>query len=286
MNDLLLHAKTKQALDQIAEGGTHAVLLIGELGAGKTTIATSLAAKLLDMTVGNAPYFLHVKPDGKSIGIEQIRELQKFLRLKTAGTNQMRRVVLVDEADTLTIEAQNALLKLLEESPADTALILTAHKPHQLRPTIHSRVQTVNVLPPLKDDVVGYFLGKGFTGTDIERALLVSNGQVGLMTALLENSIDHALATHITTAKNLYGMSAFERLTKVDQISKDKETLPDLLFTCKRICVGALEQAALKQQDNAVKTWHKQLKLIVAAEASLKHNPNTKLLLTDLFIQM
>lgn len=286
MNDLLLHAKTRQALQQVASGGAHAILLKGELGAGKHTIAIALATELLGTKAQHASYFLNIAPDGKSIGIEQIRELQKFLQLKTTGTRKTRRVIVMDDADTMTIEAQNALLKLLEEPPADTVLILTAHKPHQLRPTIHSRVQTINVLPPLKDDVVGYFLGKGFTGTDIDRAIQVSNSQVGLMTALLDDSTEHVLAVHIATAKKLYGMSAFERLTKVDEISKDKETLPDLLFACKRICISALEQAAIKQQDNAVKTWHKQLKLIVSAESSLKHNPNPKLLLTDLFISM
>ncbi len=286
MNELLLHTKTRQSLEQVADSGAHATLLVGELGAGKHTIAVSLATQMLGVNADSAPYFLNIAAEGKSIGIEQVRELQKFLQLKTAGSAKTRRVIVIDDGDTMTVEAQNALLKLLEESPDDTALILTAHKPHQLRPTIHSRVQTVNVLPPLKDDVIGYFLGKGFNGTDIERAMLVSNGQVGLMTALLEDATDHVLATHITTAKKLYGMSAFERLTKVDEISKDKETLQDLLFACKRICVGALEQAAIKQQTTAVKTWHKQLKLIVNAESSLKHNPNTKLLLTDLFVSM
>jgi replication-associated recombination protein RarA len=286
MKDLVLHPQTRQALERVAKSGAHAVLITGELGAGKQTIAHTLASELLQEPAQNSPYFLSISSDGKSIGIEQIRELQKFLQLKTTGTATTRRVVIINDADTMTIEAQNALLKLLEESPPDTALILTAHKPHQLRPTIHSRVQTVAVLPPLRADVIDFFLGRGFKGVDIERSYVVSNGQMGLLYALLENATDHALANNITVAKQLYGMSAFERLTKVDELSKNREALPSLLFACKRICVTTLEQAALKQQKPTVHTWHRQLKLILDAENALKFTPNTKLLLTDLFIQM
>jgi hypothetical protein len=286
MKDLVLHPQTRQSLERVSKSGAHAVLITGELGAGKHTIAYALASDLLNVTAQSSPYFLSISSDGKSIGIEQIRELQKFLQLKTSGTATTRRVVIVNHADALTIEAQNALLKLLEESPSDTAIILTAHKPHQLRPTIHSRVQNVAVLPPSKAEVIDYFLRNGFTGTDIERAFVLSNGQMGLLHALLDNSSDHALANHISVAKQLYGMSAFERLTKVDELSKDREALPSLLFACKRICVTTLEQAALKQQKPTVQTWHKQLKLILDVENALKFTPNTKLLLTDLFISM
>lgn len=290
MDDLLLHPKVRESLEQLVKGNAHAILLKGEQGAGKQTAARNLAAKLLGLanisSLVNAPYFLTITSDGKSVGIELVREIQKFVQLKTTGTNDIRRVVIVQSADTMTIEAQNALLKILEEPPADTVIILTAHQPQKLRPTIHSRVQTVSLAPPTKSDIEDYFVARNHTLQAIERAYTVSNGQVGLLSALLDNSEGHALATQISVAKKLYGMSAFERLAKVDEIAKQKDELPDLLFACRRICITALEQAAIKGQAAAVKTWHRQLKLICDTENTLKSNPNTKLLLTDLFLNI
>lgn len=286
MKHLVLHPKTKQALDQLVESQSHAVLLTGAKGTGKYSVADSLASTLLGTTTDRAPYFLLIHPDGKSVTIEQIRQLQKFLQLKTTGKELIRRIAIIDSADTLTVEAQNALLKILEEPPEDTVIILTASKPHQLRPTIHSRVQTVSIMAPRKEDVLDFFLKKGHKGTDIDRSFMLSNGQVGLMTALLDGTNDDDLVKQIAYAKKLYGMSSFDRMTHVDELSKDKESLVSLLFACKRICTSALQQAASKNQRSSLQTWHKQLSLIVNAEESLKYNPNTKLLLTDLFIQM
>lgn len=286
MSNIVLHPKTKQAIEQAIQSATHGLLLLGDLGAGKYTIACHIVSQHLKMPVESAPYVLVVRPSGKSIGIEQIRELQKFLQLKTAGTEPIRRAVIIEDADTMTIEAQNALLKILEEPPEDTVLVLTASKAHQLRPTIHSRVQAIAVLPPAKTDVMDAFLKQGFSGTDIERAFMLSNGQLGLLTALLQVKEENTLVQQIDYAKKLYGMSTFDRLAKVDELSKDRDALIELLFACKRICISALEQAASKGQQKAVQTWHKQLALILSAEEMLKFNPNAKLLLTDLFVQM
>jgi DNA polymerase-3 subunit delta' len=286
MSDIVLHPKTKQSIEQAIQRATHGLLLTGERGAGKYTVATHIVSQHLGMPIRTAPYLLIVQSNGKAIGIEQIRELQKFLQLKTAGKDAIRRAVIIDDADTMTVEAQNALLKILEEPPEDTVLVLTASRPHQLRPTIHSRVQAISVLPPTKADVMDVFLNQGFGRTDIDRAYVLSNGQVGLLTALLQSDGDNTLVQQIDYAKRLYGMSSFDRLAKIDELSKDKDALRELLFACKRICISALEQAALKSQQKAVQTWHKQLGLILKTEESLKNNPNTKLLLTDLFINM
>lgn len=286
MNDLIFHPTTRQALGRALTGRAHALLIVGELGSGKRTTALYLASELLGQAAQQSPYYLHIQPDGKSIGIESIRKLQKFLQLKTTGSQAIRRVVIVEDADGMTVESQNALLKVLEEPPADTVIILTASQPQNLRPTIHSRVQKLTILPPTKGELSTYFKKRGKSDTEIDRAYMVSNGQVGLMSALLESDETHVLAERIAEAKQLYGLSTFERLAKVDEIAKRKDELAQLLFACKRICMAALEQAAARQQDAAVKTWHKQLKLVVKAENALPRNPNTKLLLTDLFIQM
>lgn len=83
----------------------------------------------------------------KSIGIDEIKRLQKKLFLKPyKGQNK---AVIIPQAHTLTTEAQNALLKVLEEPPLHTVIILTTEKKDALLPTIQSRCQIIDVKVPL-----------------------------------------------------------------------------------------------------------------------------------------
>lgn len=77
----------------------------------------------------------------KSIGIEDVRVLQKSVFLKPIRSS--KKVVVIKNAHTATIQAQNALLKLLEEPPANTLIILTASKKEFLLPTILSRCSVI-----------------------------------------------------------------------------------------------------------------------------------------------
>lgn len=80
---------------------------------------------------------LLIKPEGKSIGIDRIRELKEWLSLKPSkGT---RKTAVIFEASEMTIEAQNSLLKTLEEPPLSTIIILTTQNKQSLLPTIVSR---------------------------------------------------------------------------------------------------------------------------------------------------
>lgn len=284
MNDLLLHPSTRKALTRFTGSGSHALLVHGELGAGKESLALSLARTLLGpRSLELQPYFTHFSPDGKSIGIEKIRELTSFLQLKTTGRDTIRRVAVITDADHMTDEAQNALLKALEEPPLDTVIILTASKLQGLKQTILSRVQQLHVDRVSLDDAIGYF-SSDFSAKDIAWAYALSDGQAGLMHALLHGKNDHVVAGKIELAKQLFTATSFERLCQVDTIAKDKDQLSELLYACKRICTTALESAAKRHAVEDTNAWHKRLTLICDAEESLLRNINTKLLLTDLFI--
>lgn len=71
------------------------------------------------------------------ITVEEVRKLKNFFQL--SSTDGGRRVVIVDAADDLNVNAANALLKLLEEPPANATFLLVAHQPSRLLPTIRSR---------------------------------------------------------------------------------------------------------------------------------------------------
>lgn len=288
MTDLLIHPKTMRQFDNFLKNPSHALLIEGSPGAGKGMLANDIASKLLGVhsTVLNSyPYLMRLSVNDKSIPIAAIREVQQFMRLKTTGNNSIRRLVIVEGADAMTIEAQNAFLKLFEEPPEDTVLILTSVPNSALLPTIYSRLQRIRVTNPSKEDVINYFENQGLKSTDIARAYYISEGSVGLMTALL-NDEDDGTAKHINLAKELMAERPFNRLIQIDTISKDKELLPDLLFSLQRVVHAVLVQASEKGNIPHVKRTYKALKRIIEAENALSHNPNLKLLLTDLFLNI
>ena len=84
---------------------------------------------------------LHVYPD-KSIGIEEVRNITTFLSKKPIASD--KNTVVIHEAHLLTLPAQNALLKTLEEPPANSQIYLVTNFPDQLLPTILSRIQIID----------------------------------------------------------------------------------------------------------------------------------------------
>ncbi|WP_377189770.1 DNA polymerase III subunit delta' [Ruegeria meonggei] len=85
------------------------------------------------------------------IVVDDIRKLGKFFGLSSADGG--RRVVIVDSADEMNVSAANALLKMLEEPPARTTLLLVSHQPSRLLPTIRSRCRILRLSPLGAEDM-------------------------------------------------------------------------------------------------------------------------------------
>jgi DNA polymerase-3 subunit delta' len=98
-------------------------------------------------------------PDKRLISISQIREMG--MRLASRPNEAEFRMVLILTADLMNIQAQNALLKLLEEPPEKTFFILTASKTSKLLPTIISRCRTIR-FKPLTDTLIAQILVNEF----------------------------------------------------------------------------------------------------------------------------
>lgn len=285
MTELIIHATTKSQLDRIIKNPAHALLLLGLNGIGKGSIARELVASLLRVAPEQAithAYVKNVEPANDTISIDQIREVQKFLQLKTVGTGQIRRIVCLEHADALTPEAQNALLKLLEEPPADTVIILTAQHKRRLLPTILSRVQTVQVLSPTQDQLASHFSGQ--TDEDVRKAYLLSGGLPGLMQGILADDQSHPLLQQVVVAKDLLRTPAFERLAAVDALVKQKESLDTLLSAFERIAQSGLAQAGNAANTNQIKHWHALQKEVFLTRDALAKNANPKLALTNMFL--
>ena len=147
--------KIKESLKNAVKSNnvSHSYLFIGKAGVGKKIFAKDLAKKV--MCLGNSilefdncdscikfdansnPDFSIIVPDGKSIKIEQIRDLQAKILEKPISSN--KKVYIIDNADTMTEESQNCLLKTLEEPPEYAMIILIASNENRMLQTIKSR---------------------------------------------------------------------------------------------------------------------------------------------------
>lgn len=178
---LVGHATAERALLDAFNSGKlpHAWLIAGPRGIGKSTLAHRFARFLLagdhgGGLFGGAPDSLAADPDSPAarrmaagghadfrrierginertgkrrteIVVDDVRDLGHFMRLTPAEGGW--RVALVDAADEMNRNAANALLKVLEEPPARAVLLLVAHAPGRLLPTIRSRCRTLSLRP-------------------------------------------------------------------------------------------------------------------------------------------
>ncbi len=287
MTELLLHPQSRRDIENVIQNPIQALLIIGKQGSGTDYAASHLAMELLGSTsLQNQPYYFEIGDEGTAISIEHIRELQQFLKLRVAGAAKpVNRVVIIKKAGRMGAEAQNALLKTLEEPPAGSMLILTAHSSEELLPTIVSRVRTAPILPVSSDDAWEYFKEKGISEASFKRSYALSGGGAGLLTALIHDE-DNELVNAVALAKELLAQSVSSRLLRVEELAKDKAKLSLLLDGLYRICHAGLQASALKNADKAVQQWQVREKHVLEAFSSLKRNANTKLLLDNLFMHI
>jgi DNA polymerase-3 subunit delta' len=139
-------------------------------------VASGGHADLLTVERGYDPRRKRLRSE---IVVDDSRETGAFLRLTPAEGGW--RVVVVDGADAMNRNAQNALLKILEEPPRRTLLLLVAHSVGRLLPTIRSRCRRIP-LAPLSAETVRRLIARyrpGLAGTDREAAVALCGGSIG-----------------------------------------------------------------------------------------------------------
>lgn len=167
----------------------NSLLFSGPAGVGMRAMALALAKALLcetkqddacetcwvcrsmhlDPKENRCPDFIIYSPDKDVLKIESMRELKElgYVRPMLGG----RRVFLVDEAESMTEDAANSLLKILEEPPPFTYIILITNNPDLVLPTIKSRCRTLNFAPMSQADIAKALRNKGL---DEDKAKILS----------------------------------------------------------------------------------------------------------------
>ena len=122
----------------------------------------------------------------REIRVDEVRELARFVGLTASDGG--RRVVIVDSADELNTNAANALLKMLEEPPARTTLLLISHQPARLLPTIRSRCRDLRLTALSEADMSAALTQAGVEPGEAATGIAaLSGGSVGEAIRLMQN---------------------------------------------------------------------------------------------------
>ena len=286
MSELLIHPQTRELLNNYLVNPSHAITLVAPAGSGKHSLALMIAARLLNSDLERLdkhPYLKMISSvEGKAIGIESIRELEHFLSLKVPSKNAVQRLIIIEDAETLTIEAQTAFLKTLEEPPVGTLFILSSTHEQALLPTIRSRSPNLIITKPDHASLIDYFNNQNYSEAEVKQALLVSGGLPGLASALLSQRTDHPLIPATEMARYLLRADRYQQLIKVDELAKDRLLCLNTLFILQQMAHLSLLSVT---RDNA-KRWLNVLKFSYEAQVALESNNQSKLVLANLMLQL
>ncbi len=196
---LLRHLQQAVATKKIS----HAYLFAGSSGSGKKMLANLFAQTLQCEADGiepcgvcqsckafvshNHPDIVYVRTTKKTLGVDDVRE-QILKDVKFKQYQYRYKIYIVEQADTMTVQAQNALLKTLEEPPAFAVFLLLAENTAAFLPTVLSRVVTLQIRP-LSENLIAQYLikEKQLSDTAAAEYAAYAQGSIGNALALLED---------------------------------------------------------------------------------------------------
>lgn len=192
--NIIGNEKNKNILERTIELNkiSHSYIFWGTEGIGKKVIAKEFLKKILclqdhnnncdcksciEFDSNNNPDFQLLEPNDGKIKIEQIREMQRKVAEKPIISD--KKVYVIDNADTMTTEAQNCLLKTLEEPPEYITIILICSNEDNLLSTIKSRCTRMH-FEPINDEEVKKYINLEFPEQQIsENIIKLAQGSIG-----------------------------------------------------------------------------------------------------------
>ena len=254
---------------------------------------------------GHHPDVIQVSPSGAIIKIAQIRDLCRTLTMKPYEASY--RIVIIPDAHTMNSESGNALLKVLEEPPDRTILILSTPRPSDLLPTIVSRCQHIRFSPISQQDLEAFLI----------KTQDVSTTEATVLAAMADGSFTRALSmlrSDWMKRRNwllaTFGSDQSESISSkpigllmaiAERLSNNKEELGEALtvltsWTRDRIVSGHCPQAIInKDLPEVTQTAprHKELQQLLSnmsalqiAERQIQTNLNTRLITESLVMRL
>ena len=272
--------KIKELLNEIISSGKflHSYLFVGKNGIGKMLFAKEFAMEILGATraqieENNHPDFNVISPEGNSIKIEQIRILQSKILEKPINSNY--KVYIIDNSETMTTEAQNCLLKTLEEPPEYGIIILICSNENLLLNTIKSRCTKI-VFQPIPKEELKRYIEENELFSDVKNSILeLTGGSIGKAYELKEKQGMYEEIRPLFD--NLDKMDKIDALKKAEFIYKEKDNIEDLL-----------EYANILLFEKTMKDvkFLNTIKLVENAKNKLRQNANFDMTIDDLILHL
>jgi len=278
LKDLLLHTITRQNLTLFFESNNHALLLVGPLGSGKKSLLEAVANKLGAVRQEQR---LYIEADGPSISINQARNIKSILSLRPLEGSVL--TVMIPECEKLTTEAQNALLKQLEEPPENIYFLLSTHDKSALLPTVLSRVNVVSLNRVATSEITNFFEAQKLDSSAIRSSLGLSGGNIGLAQRLLNGEAEDYKSI-IAEAKQILSANLCDRLQLIEGLTKDKLKLRETLNALERLLYAGFNSAREKRTN--VDTWARKLKAVEESLEALTNNVSARLVCVRLMLQL
>lgn len=232
--------KVKQFLNKAIEENhiLHSYLFVGIEGIGKKLFAREFAKSLLCLNreenetcpscikwnSNNHPDFMQIEPENGTIKIEQIRKMQEEIAKKPITSN--KKVYIICDSECMTKEAQNCLLKTLEEPPEYVTIILTTANESKLLTTVKSRCIQILFEEISKEDIEKYMREKLLINPN-PNFVLMCEGSIGKMLYMQEDE-----ETYEALSKLLNSLENTDLATlwnKAEVLYKQKEKIQEML---------------------------------------------------------
>lgn len=239
--DIIGHEQIKEHFRNALKNHTvsHAYILAGEAGMGRKSLANAFALTLLceqgrlepcmkchacrQVLSGNHPDLIYVGHEKTgSIGVDDIRkQINDTIMVRPYSSHY--KIYIVDEAEKMTVQAQNALLKTIEEPPAYAVIMLLTTNQEAFLPTILSRCIQLK-LKPLRDSVVKSYLMETMqiseTDADVYAAFARGNlGKAITIASSEEFKLLHQELLHLL--KHIHDMDISELLDYIRKLKED-----------------------------------------------------------------
>lgn len=288
-NHIIGNNPIKTMLTKSIENETlsHSYLFVGTQGIGKKLLATEFAKKILclqkeqdntcksciEFDSNNHSDFMCIEPDGNNIKIEQIRFLQKKIQEKPIIAN--KKVYIIDDADSMTTEAQNCLLKTLEEPPEFATIILIGTNENAFLSTIKSRCMILH-FQPISPSEMREYLEKKYGLTNLtENHLTMFQGSIGKAILLKDKQEEYAMIENMIQSLNQKDLIDLVKLA--EPLYKAKEDIFEIL---EYINILLLKKA----KDNYLYT--NCIQIVENTKKRLKQNANYDMCIDNLIFNM
>lgn len=259
----MFHEVTERLIQSLRKNSPQALLLTGKAGVGLQSVARSVAeGGELTMVEADRSKALPV------ISVETMRQLYDETRSKQLKNH----FVVIDQADVMTHQAQNAFLKLLEEPNDNTYFILLSSHPEALLPTILSRVQRHVVRPISHQQSLSFIKAAGdFDQTKTQQLLFMAAGLPEKLKQLIDDEeLFLASVEMMKSARNFLQADAYQKLQVIASLAGNRSQSIALLDSAVQITHHSLRQNP--------KSGHiKQLSKLIQAKQRLEANQNVRL---------